>query len=94
MAPVLPYASDAAADAIDRSFHAALARLTGGVSPAALAMAFADWHLHLLASPGKRAGLVGQAIQNTFQFFDSMVPRHATFQPWSVIRPPENDRHM
>ncbi len=87
-------AADTGADAIDRSFHAALARFTGGVSPAALALAFADWQLHLLASPGKQAGLVGQAIQNAFQFFDSMVPRRATFQPWSVIGPPENDRRF
>lgn len=86
--------SDAAVDAIDRSFHAALARLTGGVSPAAVALAFADWQLHLLASPGKRASLVGQAMQNAFDLIDSMVPRHATFQPWSVIRPPENDRRF
>jgi polyhydroxyalkanoate synthase len=93
-APALPPASDTAADAIDRSFHAALARFTGGVSPAALALACADWQLHLLASPGKQAGLVGQAIQNTFQFFDSMVPRRATFQPWSLIRQPESDRRF
>jgi polyhydroxyalkanoate synthase len=94
MAPSQPSASDNAADAIDRSFHAALARFTGGVSPAALTLAFADWQLHLLASPGKQAGLVGQAIQNAFQFFDSMLPRQATFQPWSVIRPPETERRF
>ena len=93
-APALPPASDTDADAIDRSFHAALARFTGGVSPAALALACADWQLHLLASPGKQAGLVGQAIQSTFQFFDSMVPRRATFQPWSVIKQPESDRRF
>ncbi|MGY4284286.1 polyhydroxyalkanoate synthase [Bradyrhizobium sp. LM2.7] len=92
--PAPPSGSDAAVDAIDRSFHAALARLTGGVSPAALALAFSDWQLHLLASPGKQAGLAGQAIQNAFQFFDAMVPRHATFQPWSTIRPPESDRRF
>lgn len=94
MAPAQSTDPDIAADAIDRSFHAALARFTGGISPAALALAFADWQLHLLASPGKQAGLAGQAIQNAFQFFDSMVPRHAAFQPWSAIRPLENDRRF
>jgi polyhydroxyalkanoate synthase len=84
----------AEADAIDRSFHAALARFTGGLSPAALALAFADWQLHLLASPGKQAALAGQALQNALQFADAMVPRHPTFQPWSLIRPPENDRRF
>src|SRR6266567_2751936 len=86
--------SDAAVDAIDRTLHAALARFTGGVSPAALALAFSDWQLHLLASPGKQASLAAQAIQNAFQFFDAMVPRHANFQPWSTIRPPESDRRF
>ncbi|WP_426613196.1 PHA/PHB synthase family protein [Bradyrhizobium sp. McL0616] len=93
-ARAVPPSDSDAADAIDRSFHAALARLTGGVSPAALALAFADWQLHLLASPGKQASLAGQAMQNAFQFVDSMVPRHATFQPWTVTRPLENDRRF
>src|SRR5689334_5313335 len=83
-----------AVGAIDRSFHAALARFTGGLSPAALALAFADWQLHLLASPGKQATLTGQALQTAFQFVDAMVPRHATFQPRSLIRPPESDRRF
>ena len=82
------------ADAIDRSFHAALARFTGGLSPAALALAFADWQLHLLSSPGKQATLTGRALQNALQFVDAMVPRHATFQPWTLIRPSENDRRF
>jgi polyhydroxyalkanoate synthase len=90
-----PVADTAAkADAIDRSFHAAMARFTGGLSPAALALAFADWQLHLLASPGKQATLVGQALQTAGQFVDAMVPRHATFQPWSLIRPSEKDRRF
>lgn len=83
-----------AADAIDRSFHAALARLTGGLSPAALALAFADWQLHLLTSPGKQAALAGEALQSALQFADAMVPRLSVFQPWSLIKPPESDRRF
>ncbi len=93
-APAEPSDTDAAVDAVDRSFHASLARMTGGVSPAALALAFADWQLHLLASPGKQASLAGRAIQHAIQFIDATVPRHATFQPWSAIKPPENDRRF
>ncbi|WP_445217056.1 PHA/PHB synthase family protein [Bradyrhizobium sp. Pa8] len=93
-APEQPSSSDTAVDAIDRSFHATLVRFTGGLSPAALALAFADWQLHLLASPGKQASLAGRAIQNAFDFVDAMVPRHATFKAWSVIKPPENDRRF
>jgi len=83
-----------AADLVDRSFHAALARFTGGLSPAALALAFTDWHLHLLASPGKRAALAGQALQQAVQFAEALVPKHATFEPWSLIKPAAADRRF
>src|ERR1700749_4684736 len=59
----------------DRTFHAWLAKFTGGLSPAAVALAFADWQLHLLASPGKRASLAGQALQNAIQFAEALVPK-------------------
>jgi polyhydroxyalkanoate synthase len=82
-------------EAFDRSFHAALARFTGGLSPAALALAFADWQLHLLSSPGKQAALVGRALQNTLQFVDAFTPKQTmTFKPWSLIKPLENDRRF
>ena len=35
----------------DRAFHAALARLSGGISPIALLLAYTDWLSHLAASP-------------------------------------------
>ena len=53
VAPSMAPDPAAAADAIDRSFHAALARRTGGLSPAAVALAFADWQLHLSGVTGK-----------------------------------------
>lgn len=83
-----------ATDSVDRAFHAALARFTGGLSPAAIALAFADWQLHLLGSPGKRAALAGQAIQNALGFANALVPKHARFEPWSVIKPPATDRRF
>ncbi|MCC6779827.1 MAG: polyhydroxyalkanoic acid synthase [Hyphomicrobiales bacterium] len=47
---------------VDRSFRAGLARITGGLSPSALADAFYDWAAHLAASPGKQIELAGQAL--------------------------------
>jgi len=82
-----------AADLVDRSFHASLARFTGGLSPAAVALAFTDWQLHLLASPGKRAALVGGALQNVIAFAEALMP-HTAFQPWSLIKPAANDRRF
>src|ERR1700751_3024589 len=87
-----PAEPTAAADLVDRSFHAALAKFTGGLSPAAVALAFADWQLHLLASPGKRAALAGEALQHAIQFTEALVPKHTMFQPWSLATPPANDR--
>jgi polyhydroxyalkanoate synthase len=38
---------------VDRLLHAAMGRFTSGLSPASLGLAYADWALHLAASPGK-----------------------------------------
>jgi len=46
---------------LDRLSHAWLGRLTGGVSPASLMGAYADWHWHLAISPGKQGQLVEKA---------------------------------
>lgn len=57
------YAVTAFADITDRSMHAALARFTLGLSPAALAHTYLDWATHLLFSPGKRFQLVDKATR-------------------------------
>ncbi len=57
------YASTAMQDILDKSTHAALARLTAGLSPAALGAAYADWMVHLLASPGKQLQLAHKAAK-------------------------------
>lgn len=94
VAPAPQHVPAAAVDAIDKSFHAAIARLTGGLSPAGLQLAFADWQLHLGASPGKQAALAGQALHSALQFIGALVPKGATFNPWSLIRPAENDHRF
>ena len=47
---------------IDKAWHAALGQLTGGLSPAAVATAYVDWALHLMASPDKQADLLRQPL--------------------------------
>src|SRR5262245_46812196 len=47
---------------LDRPLDAAIARLTGGVSPAAFAGAFFDWALHLSLSPDKQRDLASRAV--------------------------------
>jgi polyhydroxyalkanoate synthase len=43
---------------IDRLINAWLGRLTFGLSPAALGLAYADWAIHLATSPGKQQQLI------------------------------------
>ena len=52
-----------AVPALDRIVHAALARFTFGLSPAALAQASMDWRLHLAGSPMKRMELASELAQ-------------------------------
>ena len=47
----------------DRLFHATMGRLTAGVSPASLGLAYADWAFHLAVSPGKWQQLVEKAVR-------------------------------
>src|SRR5512144_2919343 len=63
------YAVTALGDVIDRSTHAALARYTLGLSPAALAHCYMDWITHLIASPGKQMQLVQKAIRKSARLF-------------------------
>jgi polyhydroxyalkanoate synthase len=48
---------------IDRLIHAAMGRLTGSISPASLALAYADWALHLAESPGKWQRIAEKAVR-------------------------------
>jgi len=79
----------------DRALHAMFARLTGGVSPVALSLAYIDWAAHLAAAPQRRMEIAQGAINSARQFFDSAVhffsPRHG---PWSLIRPQPQDRRF
>ena len=56
-----PAAAPSAAD-IDRTFRAALARLTGGLSPTPYMEAWADWAMQLAVSPGRQRQLQQDAI--------------------------------
>lgn len=61
------------ADMIDRTAHAQLARVTMGLSPAALMGAWADWTVHLASSPGKQALLVEKAVRKQSRLFSYMA---------------------
>jgi polyhydroxyalkanoate synthase subunit PhaC len=54
---------DAFGTMLDRNAHAAIARATLGLSPAAIFGAGMDWFSHLAFSPGKQAQLAGKAAR-------------------------------
>ena len=58
---------------LDRPLHAATARLTGGISPAALTQAYTDWLQHLLFSPDKQIELVGKAADKWARYLQYCV---------------------
>ena len=49
----------------DRAFHAMLARLSGGISPAALLLAYTDWLSHLAAAPQRQIEISQEAVWST-----------------------------
>jgi polyhydroxyalkanoate synthase len=63
----------------DRPLHAALARFTGGVSPAALSQAHSDWLQHLVFSPDKQIELVEKTL--------SQWVRHLEYCPRACADP-------
>ncbi len=62
------YAVTAFSDIVDRSLHAAAARFTMGLSPAALTAAYLDWATHLAFSPGKQFQLIDKASRKAVRF--------------------------
>src|SRR6187551_2595798 len=62
------YSVTALADIADRSLHAAMARFTAGLSPAALVYAYLDWAAHLAYAPGKRMQLIDKAVRKAVRF--------------------------
>jgi polyhydroxyalkanoate synthase len=67
----------------DRLARAYAARMTLGVSPAALALAFGDWWLHLAASPGKLVELQRKAARKWLRYLGGIG-----------IEPLEHDRRF
>ncbi|MEZ5821681.1 MAG: alpha/beta fold hydrolase [Xanthobacteraceae bacterium] len=89
-----PKALPSIPDTIDRAVHASIARFTGGISPAALALAFADWQLHLAASPGKQFALADEAVRKAYRLAEATVLPNEKFEPWSIVEPAPADRRF
>ncbi|KEA62761.1 Polyhydroxyalkanoic acid synthase [Marinobacterium lacunae] len=60
-------------NSVDRVIHALEGRLTQGISPASLTLAYLDWLIHLAHSPGKMSELA-----------ENMLRKHQAYQVWSA----------
>ncbi|RTL50685.1 MAG: alpha/beta fold hydrolase [Bradyrhizobiaceae bacterium] len=88
-------ASEPAGFPLDRAFRAAVGQLTGGLSPAALMMAYVDWMSHLAAAPEKRLALSREAFQNMLRLADSATHFSTSgIAPWRTIHPEPQDHRF
>jgi len=89
------YSVTALADITDRSLHAAFARFTGGLSPAAIGSAYLDWVVHLAVAPGKRLQLVDKSARKAIRFVNYAI-RYAMAggQTECCIEPLPQDRRF
>ena len=71
LASPMPIArSNASNRSFDRPLHATMARLTGGVSPAALSQAYIDWLQHFLFSPDKQVEILEKTMGQWGRFLE------------------------
>ena len=90
-----PSPAQSTGDDFDRSLRALLAPATGGLSPAALMLAFADWALHLAVSPGRRAQLAEDACRDALRLADYATHcLTTTAAPWKLVAPQPQDRRF
>ena len=78
---------------VDRLLHAAVGRLTSGLSPTALALAYADWAMHLWSAPGKQQQLVEKAVRKAIRFV-LYASRQASESGAPCIEPLPQDRRF
>ena len=91
--PTWAPAAQHAPDPLDQPLTGALARLTHGISPAALALAYTDWASHLAVSPARQGQLAHLAWRQGWAW-----ALHAA-QAWAgqctpCVAPAPNDRRF
>ncbi len=79
---------------LDRLAHAWLGHATGGISPASIMGAYADWAWHLATSPGKQGQLVEKAWRKAMRLaaFLPRAPRSDACEP--CIEPLPHDHRF
>jgi polyhydroxyalkanoate synthase subunit PhaC len=82
------------ADELDRTAHAALAKLTGGIAPSSLQMAWFDWATHFAANPAKQfEALVVKPVRKAARLGEYLVQAPADGGA-QCIEPLEQDQRF
>ncbi|MCB1337666.1 MAG: alpha/beta fold hydrolase [Maritimibacter sp.] len=79
---------------IDRAARAAVARLTGGVSPVAIAEAWSDWALHLARAPGRQLELAERAQAGALKLTEFAALKAAGADPVPPFAPRPQDHRF
>ena len=79
---------------LNRFFHAAIAKGTLGISPAALALAFTDWWLHLISAPGKQIELTRKAVRKSLRLAVHAARSGSSPDCGTCIEPLAHDRRF
>jgi len=83
-----------ALEQIDRMTNVALGKLSGGLSPASLAMAYLDWMVHLSASPGKQFQLAAKATRKALRLGSYALTSAITGNAEPTIKPLPGDHRF
>ena len=95
VSPLAKGAESAETYQADRALHAMLARLSGGISPAALLLAYTDWLSHLAASPQRQIEITQEAVVDIRRLCEAAQRFFSPGQgPWSLIKPQAQDRRF
>lgn len=81
-------------DTMDRIASALLARITGGISPTAIATAWFDWITHISLAPGKRLALSEKAVQDASRLLHRSMEMVANKSHDPLITPDEGDHRF
>lgn len=86
--------AQAAFENLDHTIHAAIGRAVGGLSPIALAAAWADWAAHMAISPGKQAELGWKAARKWQRLIGTLLCRAQGGAESPCIEPLPQDRRF
>lgn len=81
-------------EVVDHLMNAMMAQATGGVSPAAVMLAWMDWALHIASSPAKQIALGQKAVSSMAHWGDYVAGAAAGRSPPPVAEPHAGDRRF